>query len=233
MNWGASYLVNDLYKRFLNPNATDAQLMRASRLASGIVLLLGGAVSYYMVVQEVKIDMAWQFLLALGAGVGAVFILRWFWWRINAWSEITAMVGSIGFYALFSNWGTTAELPTEYRSLLVATSTLGVWLLVTFLTPPEPQSHLQAFYRKIRPDGPGWGPIARTTPDIVRDGLLGRGILCAVLGTTVVWLTLPGIGAVIFGEMTKAMLCLGGAALAGFLLMRLVGRSNPTAPISG
>ncbi|MCC7064080.1 MAG: Na+:solute symporter [Planctomycetes bacterium] len=233
MNWGASYLVNDLYKRFLCPNATDAQLMRASRLASGLVLLLGGAVSYYMVVQEVKIDMAWQFLLALGAGVGAVFILRWFWWRINAWSEITAMVGSIGFYALFSNWGTTAELPTEYRSLLVATSTLGVWLLVTFLTPPEPQSHLQAFYRKIRPDGPGWGPIARTTPDIVRDGLLGRGILCAVLGTTVVWLTLPGIGAVIFGEMTKAMLCLGGAALAGFLLMRLVGRSNPTAPISG
>ncbi len=228
MNWGASYLVNDLYRRFLNPQATERQLMRASRLASGLVLLLGGTVSYYMVVGEVKIDTAWQFLLALGAGVGAVFILRWFWWRINAWSEIAAMVGSICFYALFSTLPQTSGLPTEYRSLLVASSTLGLWLLVTFLTRPEPKAHLQAFYRKIRPDGPGWGPIAASTPDIRPDGLLGRGIVCAVLGTIVVWLTLPGIGAVIFGETTKALLCFGGAAIAALLLLRLVARPHPS-----
>jgi Na+/proline symporter len=232
MNWGASYLVNDLYRRFLAPQATERQLMRASRIASGIVLMLGGAVSWYMVVGEVKIDAAWQFLLALGAGVGAVFILRWFWWRINAWSEIAAMVGSIGFYALYGTLPATRDLPTEYRSLLVASSTLGVWLLVTFVTRPEPAEHLRAFYRKIRPDGPGWAPIAANVPEVRPDGALPRSILCAILGTTVVWLTLPGIGAVIFGEHGKAALCLGGAAVAAFSMLRLATRRNPAGSAS-
>lgn len=226
MNLGASYLVNDVYKRFLRPHATDPQLVAASRWASALSLLLGGVASYVLIVGGLKIDDAWQFLLALGAGVGAVFILRWFWWRINVWSEIVAMVGSIAFYALFTQWSATKDLPTEYRSLLVASATLVAWLTATMLTRPEPTPHLLAFFRKVRPDGPGWAPIVAQAPEVRRDHELARGIGHALLGTIVVWLTLPGIGAVIFGEPGKAALCLGGAALAAFLLLASV-RSRP------
>ena len=230
MNWGASYLVNDLYKRFVAPDADDRQLLRMSRLASGLVLLLGGACGWLMVTRDISVDDAWAFLAALGAGVGGVFLLRWFWWRINAWSELAAMFGSLGVFVAVKLWQDALpeaeRMLGEYRSLLVATSSLGVWLLVTFLTAPEPREHLVAFYRRIRPDGPGWGPIAAAAPDVRPDGDLGRSLLCALLGATVVWLTLPGIGAVIFGELGKAAGCLGGAALATLVLLRLAVRPS-------
>lgn len=228
MNLGASYLVNDVYKRFLKPDADDKQLVRVSRMASALVLICGGAVSYYMVVGNKKIDDAWQLLLALGAGVGAVFILRWFWWRINAWSEVTAMVGSIGFYILVSTMDATKGLPTEYRSLMVACSTLVLWLAATLLTKPERREHLVAFYRLVRPDGPGWSPVAAEAPDVEKDGDLGRGIFCAVLGTGVVWLTLPAIGALIFGDYGAGIGLLLGAGACGFALLKLASRQRST-----
>ncbi|MCB0307666.1 MAG: hypothetical protein KDI38_28140, partial [Calditrichaeota bacterium] len=178
MNWGASYLVNDVYRRFVAPDADDRQLMRASRLASGLVLLLGGLVAWAMLAFGVSVDQAWAFLAALGAGVGAVFILRWFWWRINVWSELVAMVGSLLLFSMFAVLTTGKdpgsvfsfcyvsaldELPGEYRALIVAAGTLVLWLIATVLTRPEPDGHLAAFYRKVRPSGPGWGPIAALT----------------------------------------------------------------------
>jgi Na+/proline symporter len=232
MNLGASYLVNDVYRRFVNPAASERQLVRVSRLASLLALLLGGAVAWYMVAGGARIDAAWQLLLALGAGVGAVFVLRWFWWRINAWSEIAAMVGSIGCYVLVTNLELTRDLDTEYRSLIVASCTLVLWLAVTFATPPEPAAHLAAFYRRVRPDGPGWRPVGALAPEVVRDGVLGRGILCAVLGTAVVWLVLPAIGAVIFGRTLQAVLCCAGAAAAATAMFALARKitSLPPAP---
>jgi len=224
MNLGASYLVNDVYKRFVRPDADDRQLVRVSRWASALILVLGGAVSYYMIVGDKKIDSAWQLLLALGAGVGAVFILRWFWWRINAWSEIVAMVGSIGFYLLVSNLDATKDLATEYRSLIVATCTLGCWLTATLLTRPEDRSHLVAFYRKVRPDGPGWAEVAKEAPEVRPDGMLGRGIACSVLGTAVIWLTLPGVGALIFQDYATGAGLLGGAAGCAIALFLLAPR---------
>ncbi|HEU4417493.1 MAG TPA: hypothetical protein VFT55_01065 [Planctomycetota bacterium] len=121
----------------------------------------------------------------------------------------------------------------EYASLLVAVVTLVLWLFATFLTRPEPREHLMAFYRKIRPDGPGWGPIAVAAPDARPDGTLGRNLVCAVLGTIVIWLTLPGVGNVIFGEYLQALFCLGGAAAAGVLLMRLVRHIAAAEPVRG
>jgi Na+/proline symporter len=228
MNWGASYLVNDMYKRFLKPAATERELLRASRACSAFVLLLSGAVSYYMIVGGVKIDDAWQFLLALGAGVGAVFILRWFWWRINVWSEIAAMVASIVFFTAVKFWQVrlpeAERLPGEYTSLIVAVASCAVWLVVTLLTPPEPRDHLVAFYRKIRPDGPGWGPVAAMAPEVRRDGGLQLGIVCALLGTATIWLTLPGIGALIFGEYGKGAGLLAGAAVTAGLMLHLAPR---------
>jgi hypothetical protein len=164
-----------------------------------------------------------------------VLILRWFWWRINAWSEIVAMVGSAAIYFAFTGWLAAAEsdlpkaerLPEQYIALIVAGGTLAVWLLATLLTRPEPRERLVAFYRKIRPDGPGWGCIAVHAPEARPDGDLGRGLLCAVLGTAVVWLTLPGIGAVLFGHWAKAALCLGGAAASAAAMFALApGRAS-------
>lgn len=225
MNWGASYLVNDVYRRFIHPDATDKETVRASRLASTLVLMLGGIVAWWMVTYEVSVDDAWAFLAALGAGVGSVFILRWFWWRINVWSEIVAMVGSLVVFTAFQFLIPADALAGEYRALLTALTTMVLWVVATFVTAPEPDSRLEAFYRKVRPDGPGWGPVAARAPEVERDGLLGRGILCAVLGTAVVWLTLPGIGAIIFGETMTAVLCLGGAVVAGGLMFYLFGKS--------
>jgi Na+/proline symporter len=235
MNWGASYLVNDVYKRFLKPGADDAQLVAASRGASVLVLALGGAAAWLMIVRGVSVQAAWALLAALGAGVGAVLILRWFWWRINAWSEIAAMVGSAALYFGVTGWlaahekdlPPAARLPGQYTALIVAGGTLVVWLLATVLTPAEPRERLVAFFRQIRPDGPGWGPVAAAAPDARPDGDLGRGLLCAVLGTAVIWLTLPGIGAVIFGAWTKAALCLGGAVASGTAMLALApGRAS-------
>ena len=233
MNWGASYLVNDLYKRFVAPEADDRQLLRASRWASLLVLLLGGSVAWLMITRGISVDDSWAFLAALGAGVGVVFLLRWFWWRISAWSELAAMFGSLLVFVVVTWWqGSLPEgerLAGEYKSLLVASVSLLVWLLVTFVTPAEPQPHLVAFFRRIRPDGPGWGPIAAAAPDARPDGDLGRSLLCAVLGTTVIWLTLPGIGGLIFGDYGRAAACLLGATAAGAALMWLVGRSAASA----
>lgn len=225
MNWGASYLVNDVYKRFVAPHADDVRLLRASRLASVVVLALGGGVAWLMVTRDVSVDDAWAFLAALGAGVGGVFLLRWFWWRINIWSEVTAMVGSLAVFIVVTLWQQAVppdeRLAAEYTSLLVASITLALWLGATLLTRPEPHDHLVGFFRRIRPDGPGWRPIAAAAPDVRPDGTLGRDLLCALLGTTVIWLVLPGIGAVIFGEYGDATACLLGAFVAGALMLRL------------
>jgi Na+/proline symporter len=230
MNWGASYLVNDVYKRFVAPTADDARLVSVSRLVSGGVLALGGVASWLMVVFRVSPDEAWGYLAALGGGLGTVFMLRWFWWRVNAWSEITAMVGSVVVFAAVLAWQQglpkAERMADQYTSLIVASITLVLWLAATFLTAAEPREHLVAFYRRIRPDGPGWRPIAAMAGEVRPDGDLGRCILCALLGTTVVWLTLPGIGALIFGEPVKAAGCLGGAAAATFVLLRLALRPS-------
>jgi SSS family solute:Na+ symporter len=233
MNWGASYLVNDVYKRFINPTADDRTLLRVSRQVSALVLLLGGGMAWYMVTQDIAVDDAWAFLAALGAGVGAVFILRWFWWRVSAWSEIAAMVGSVLFFALNLWWRNSQpeaeRLPGEYSSLLVATASLLFWLVVTFSTAPEPRAHLAKFFAKVRPDGPGWGAVARDVPQARPDGTLGASLVCVLLGTTAIWLTLPGIGAVIFGRFGEAAALLGGAAACLAVLLRLLPRLQPRA----
>lgn len=233
MNWGASYLVNDVYRRFVRKDASEARLVLVSRLASGLVLVLGGATAWLMIVRGVTVKDAWALLASLGAGVGSVFILRWFWWRINAWSELVAMTASVFIFVGVRMWQSSLPEPeqmrTEYTSLLVASTTLVLWLIATFVTRPEPIAKLAAFFRKVRPDGPGWRPVAAAAPDARPDGTLAPSLFCAVLGTAAIWSTLPGIGAVIFGEWLKATLCLGGAAVAIAVLLAMLPRLQPRA----
>jgi Na+/proline symporter len=215
MNWGASYLVNDFYKRFVAPHADEPHLTRVSRLASVLVLCAGAVAAYLM--KDISVDLAWKFLAALGAGSGAVYMLRWFWWRINAWTEISAMVVSLVAFMFVNRMAGRAPDSLlgrfeEYRMATVALITIPSWLLVTFLTPPESQTTLRSFYRLARPGGPGWRPVAALEPQITPDDNLGVSILAALVGGLMIYLTLPGIGALILGPTSQAIACLAGAA---------------------
>jgi SSS family transporter len=206
MNWGASYLVNDFYKRFVRPDADERHLTLASRAASIVVLLVGSVAAWLL--RDVSVDEAWKFLAALGAGTGAVFMLRWFWWRINAWSEITAMIASLVAFVGVSRWIES----NEYRLAVVAAITVAAWLAATYLTLPERPETLGAFYRKVRPAGPGWKPVATLHPDVTSDDHLGLSVAAAVLAAGIVYFTLPAVGLLLFGEIGRGALALVGAA---------------------
>ncbi len=172
--------------------------------------------------RDTSVDEAWKFLAALGAGTGAVFMLRWYWWRINAWSEIVAMIASLVFFVAVSRFVES----NEYRLAIVAALTIVAWLAATFLTAPERRETLEAFYRKVRPGGPGWSPLARAAPDVEPDPHLGLLLVAAILAAGIVYLTLPGIGLLIFGDYVSSALCFAAAVLcaAGVLvIMRRVG----------
>ncbi len=220
MNWGASYLVSDFYKRFVRPDASDKHLTRVSRAASILVLAVGSVAAWLM--RGTSVDEAWKFLAALGAGTGAVFMLRWFWWRINAWSEIVAMVASLAGFLVVSRFVEA----NEYRLAVVAAFTIAAWLVATYLTRPEREETLRSFYRKVRPGGPGWRPIAASVPETQPDRHLGLSLLAAVLAAGIVYCTLPAIGLMLFGAYLRGMLALAGAALCAVgvvLLIRRIG----------
>jgi hypothetical protein len=165
-------------------------------------------------------------------------MLRWFWWRISAWSEIAAMAGSLVYYVavqlviVILGWfdggsgslaGTLKFLKTEeYQMLIVAGLTIATWLIVTFLTPPEKSGVLESFYRKIRPGGPGWKPIAKIAPEVRTDKNIGLSIVAVIISSAIIYLALPGVGAVIFGQYLKALALLGGAGVCAALLYLLM-----------
>jgi Na+/proline symporter len=223
MNWGASYLVNDFYKRFVRPDAEGRHLTRVSQVASLLILVTGSVAAYLM--RDISVDEAWKFLAALGAGTGAVFMLRWFWWRINAWSEIVAMVASLVFFITASRFVES----NEYRLAIVAGLTIITWLAATLLTAPEGWQTLEGFYRKVRPGGPGWDPVARRAAEVEPDRHIVLLLLASILAAGIIYLTLPGVGLLIFGDYTGAAACLVAAAacvLGVLIVMKRVGWSE-------
>jgi len=216
LNWGASYLVNDFYRRFVNKTAEDKHYVTVSRWATVILFLL----SIVVTSQLDTVASAWELLLALGSGTGLVLILRWYWWRINAWSEISAMIASF-VVSLVAMRLVKAQLPAgspliqAYVMLITVGVSTVVWLSVTFLTAPEPESKLEAFYEKVRPGGPGWRRISE------RLGYGGETIPGGALawtnwlaGIVAVYSSLFGIGKIIFGEIGTGALLLVIAAVA-------------------
>jgi SSS family solute:Na+ symporter len=216
LNWGASYLVNDFYKRFVNKDATEKHYVSVSRWAT-VLLFLG---SVFVTMNLTTVEGAWKFLLALGSGTGLVLILRWYWWRINAWSEISAMIASfvvsITAITAFRGRFPAGDLRTDAWVMLttVVISTI-IWVSVTFLTAPEPESKLESFYQRVRPGGPGWRRISD------RLGYGGESIPGGALawtnwlaGIVAVYASLFGIGKLIFGETMTGLIMLAVAALA-------------------
>jgi len=209
-NWGTSYLVNDFYRRFIRKDETDRHYVRASRAATVLTMIVGGLVTFYLD----SVRQAWEFVLESGAGIGLVLILRWYWWRVNAWSEITAMVAPAIGYAVL-RLGTDIRFP--YTLIYLVAWTTACWLVVTFLTPPEPDDKLLAFYRRVRPAGPGWAPIARLAggpPPERLGGLVGIWIA----GCCLVYAVLFGLGALLFRSPLEALAYLAVAVLAAWFM---------------
>jgi SSS family solute:Na+ symporter len=216
LNWGASYLVNDFYKRFVNKTATQRHYVTVSRWATVGLFIL----SVFVTMNLTTVEGAWKFLLALGSGTGLVLILRWYWWRINAWSEISAMIASfvvsIAAITLLKPRFDAGDARGDAWVMLttVAVSTV-VWLAVTYATAPEPESKLEAFYERVRPGGPGWRRISD------RLGYGGESIPGGALawtnwlaGIIAVYASLFGIGKLIFGQLVTGLVMLIVAALA-------------------
>jgi solute:Na+ symporter, SSS family len=216
LNWGASYLVNDFYRRFLNKAASERHYVSVSRWATVVLFLLSIIVTSMID----TVGAMWELLLALGSGTGLVLILRWYWWRVNAWSEISAMVASfvvsIGAMALVkSRMPAGSPLIQSYVMLITVVVSTIVWLSVTFLTAPEPEAKLEAFYQRVRPGGPGWRRISARL-GYGRETIPGGALAWTnwLAGVVAVYASLFGIGKLVFGELGNGLVLLVIAALA-------------------
>ena len=223
LNWGASYVVNDFYRRFVNPQASERRLVAAGRLAT-VGLMAAGA---FVALQLDTAGQGFQILLNIGAGTGLVFLLRWFWYRVNVWSELAAMAISV-LVAVYFAWvhpalGFDPLAPSAQIVASVAVTTAG-WLAVTLATPPADRATLQRFYDKIRPLGRGWRRVVDAEAGRDRAGTVTAALLAWFLGCVTVYGVLFGTGYVLYGRPSPAVLAFGAAAGAGTWLIRLLPR---------
>jgi solute:Na+ symporter, SSS family len=225
MNWGASYIINDFYRRFVRREASEAHYVLASRVATLIIVLLSIVVTYYMN----RITSGWELVMALGAGTGLVYILRWYWWRVNAWSEVAAMacalVISLGLRQ-FEIFDASTPLGFAQQILVTVAITTAVWLAATFITAPEPMAKLVTFYRKVRPAGPGWHPVSNAAGVPERTGEIMPNLLNWLLGIALVYAILFGIGELIFGTWPRTILLLIIAGAAGTVMFWNLNRTG-------
>jgi SSS family solute:Na+ symporter len=217
LNWGASYLINDLYRRFLVRERGERHYVVASQLTTMLLMILSATVSFFME----SIADAWKFIIAIGAGTGLVYLLRWFWWRINAWSEVSAMIAAfVTSLTLQVGFGLSESEPREFAHLVLITVavTSAVWLTVTFLTRPEPNEVLLAFYRRVRPSAALWGPIARKATDVVprREGIFN--LVDWLCGVAMIYAFLFGAGKIIFGQVGLGIVFLAGGLAFGAII---------------
>ncbi len=223
LNWGASYLINDFYRRFIRKNASERHYVTASRIAMVVIAIVGGTVAYF----TQSIAGAWRFLFTLTCGVGLVLLLRWYWWRINAWSEISALFTSGVVATVLNLWSrfSGSDLFALRLAITTGISTV-VWVTVTFLTSPVPEEHLKNFYRRVRPGARLWKPIARLLPEIQEEKRGLRDLGCWIGGVISVYSAMFGIGKLVLGEPLLGIVLLAVSAVAAALILRTVARGE-------
>jgi len=220
LNWGASYIVNDVYRRY-KKDRNEKHYVNVSQVVTMILMLLSSVVTFYMD----SIAGAWQFLMALGAGTGLVYILRWFWWRINAWSEISAMLSAfVVSLVLQFGFNMTESDPKQFAYLLLITVSVTtiVWLIVTFITEPEPQEKLLSFYRRVRPNARFWAPIAKVATDVIpeKDGIFN--LINWICGVIMIYSFLFGIGHLLIGSaLLGAVMIVAGCIFGGIIFYQM------------
>lgn len=231
LNWGSSYIVYDFYKQQINPNASEKKLVAVGRIST-VVLMVFSAVLALLLQNALQL---FELLLVFGAGTGLIFILRWFWWRINAWSEITAMFASgiisillkltpIGAY-LFNTETGAFEDYLEYPFVVLITT--AIWLIATYITQPESKQVLQDFYKKIQPGGPGWAKVIKeaeaeniTLKDSDEPWSIPSGILAMLFGCILIYSCMFATGYWIYGDYNYAIALTIAALISGYLLTR-------------
>jgi Na+/proline symporter len=219
LNWGSSYVVNDFYRRFLARHRDERHYVTVSRISTMGLMVLGAAVSYLLK----SVSGTWTLLMGIGAGTGAVYLLRWYWWRINAWSEIVAMLAAAVMQALLRTviHLSGSESIVFAKSILITVAvTTPAWLLATFLTAPEPESKLLQFYRRVRPEVAGWKHIAAQAPEIPPSHDAKYNLIDWLLGCLMVYMALFGIGKLLFGSTGTGLLFLTISAVSGYIIYR-------------
>src|SRR5690606_33567548 len=231
LNWGASYVVNDFWKRFVEPDASERRLVAVGRVSTLGLMVLSAVIALWLD----NALQAFQILLQIGAGTGLLFILRWFWWRINAFSELTAMVVSflVAVYLelLHPRVFPAVELSAAVRLVLGVGVTTVAWLVVTYLTRPTEEATLRRFCALVRAGGPGWRAVERRAAaegePIAGAGegwVVPQGILAMLAGTCAVYAALLGTGLVSYGRPVPAALLFAAAVVAAVFLVRIWGR---------
>jgi Na+/proline symporter len=218
LNWGASYIVDDFYRRFFQPDRDDRHYVASARVVTVLLVIVAAALSLWLE----NAFQAFQIMLQIGAGTGSIYLLRWFWWRVNAWSEIAGMVTSFLVAVYFQFWHTRLGFaplpPTTALVIGVLITTVG-WLLVTWLTPPTPRQTLQSFYDRIRPLGKGWARVVDTGGTPVRENVSAM-FLCWFLGCVVVYGAVFATGSLLYGRWLPGFAAVVAALVAGVSLFR-------------
>jgi Na+/proline symporter len=217
LNWGSSYVVNDFYRRFVKPEASEKELVRVGRLST-VVLAIFSALLALMLSNALQ---AFNILLQIGAGTGLIFILRWFWWRINTYTEITGMTVSFFVAIYFEVLHNRLFDPIEdhWKLLIGVLITTASWLLVTLMTQPESNEVLVRFYEKVRPSSIGWKQVIKNNPSLSEEkGQLPFEIFLMVTGTFTVYSALFCIGFWLYSNLIPAVVA-GAIALTGTVIL--------------
>ena len=232
LNWGVSYLINDIYKRFFKPNESERHYVLVGKIMTVILMILAA----FTALKMQSISKAWEFIFAMGAGIGLVLILRWFWWRVNAWSEITALATSIVItisfeviayfqtinnnleYSLFGSAPSIfgMSLQVHHKLMIIVPIAIMAWVAVTFLTKPEPMTKLEIFYKRVQPGG-WWGPVTSSfdhTMQPVAEGIF----LLWLAGVMMIYGFTFGIGNLIFQNYGASVLLFGCAGIGSYLV---------------
>ena len=227
LNWGTSYLVHDVYRRFFRPDADERHYVLMARLCTAVLMIVAALLTYVLETAR----QSFELLLAIGAGTGLLYLLRWFWWRITAWSEIAAMASSFAIavtIAIAQKNG--AGIPSSVALIVSVAVTSVVWLSVAYFGPRTDHATLLSFYRLVRPSGPGWKDIRAESGVAAAPDSLPQAMLAWMLGLAFVYGALFGVGSFLFGNTTNATVWAVIAVVSGLGLLRVVPRLWSGAP---
>jgi Na+/proline symporter len=231
LNWGASYLVHDFYRRFVKKDAPEHHYVTAGRITTVLLFAISAAVVYLLDTARDTFDI----MLQIGAGTGLLYLVRWFWWRVNAWCEVVAMISSLAISVVFfvANKNHLWTLSTHQQLLITVAFTSLCWIATAYIAPATDRQTLIDFYLKTRPAGPGWEPIRRvagTTGTAPADDI-PRALVGWTAGCALIWSALFAIGNFLYGRMTAAFVLLAVAIVSATILIRIVNRIWSAAPV--
>jgi solute:Na+ symporter, SSS family len=221
LNWGTSYLVHDVYRRFVSPGESEKHYVMVGRLVTAALMVLAAGLTF--VLESAR--QSFELLMSIGAGTGLLYLLRWFWWRVTAWCEIAAMVTSfavaLGFFLANASG---ASIPSHITLIIGVGITTVVWIAVAYVGPATDRDTLESFYRLVRPAGPGWNLIRSRTGLAPSTDSLPMAMLGWVLGCAFVYAALFGAGSFLYGLRTQGFVWLAVLAVSGIGLGRILPR---------